>query len=171
MSTEPTLTKQDHIDAGDGVERTVTEARSGVRRGISKILVISTVLAVGAIGGVWLLAAHPRTPATSAQAPASPPGGAPASAVSTSQNSPALQNAPASSNVLRTQAWDQAHLGPDGMKKCSAFRKVLQDSQEAQGRDNGTMSAAQRSRLSQELSEARTMPPAAVTPFKCGVPL
>ncbi len=40
---------------GDGVDVTVTEARAGVRRGVSKILVISTVLAVIALIVVWAI--------------------------------------------------------------------------------------------------------------------
>jgi len=44
--------------AGDGVELSVTEARSGVRRGMSKVMVISTLLAVIALVAIWLLMAH-----------------------------------------------------------------------------------------------------------------
>ncbi len=45
--------------AGDGVELTVTQARAGVRRGVSKILVISTALTVIALAAAWLLAPRP----------------------------------------------------------------------------------------------------------------
>jgi hypothetical protein len=51
--------------AGDGVELTVTQARAGVRRGVSKILVISTVLAVIAVAAVWFV-----TPRHASGAPA-----------------------------------------------------------------------------------------------------
>jgi hypothetical protein len=45
----------DESRAGDGVELSVTQARSGVRRGVSKVLVISTVLAIVGLGGAWLV--------------------------------------------------------------------------------------------------------------------
>jgi len=50
--------------AGDGMELSVTEARAGVRRGVSKIMVISTLLAIVAMGAVWLFMAHrpPQAP-------------------------------------------------------------------------------------------------------------
>ena len=40
--------------AGDGVELTVTQAHAGVRRGVSRILVISTALAVVALFAAWI---------------------------------------------------------------------------------------------------------------------
>jgi hypothetical protein len=53
--------------AGDGVQLSVTEARAGVRRGVSKVMVISTLLAIMAMVAIWLLMAHqvhqaPQTP-------------------------------------------------------------------------------------------------------------
>jgi hypothetical protein len=51
--------------AGDGVELTVTQARAGVRGGVSKILVISTVLAVIAVATAWFV-----TPRHASGAPA-----------------------------------------------------------------------------------------------------
>ncbi len=154
MQTEHPTTEQSHIDAGDGVERSVTEARGGVRRGMGKILAISTVLAVVAIGAVWILAAHPTRPALSAQ---------------TTQPS-ALAEAP-QANALKSRAWDQAHLGADGMKKCSAFRRVLKDTTEMRGAGHAPMSASQITLLEEELNTARSMPPVSLTPFQCGVPL
>ena len=98
METQRPLTEPSHADAGDGVERTVTQARGGVRRGMTKVLVISTVLAVIAIGAVWLITtrtsprAHQSTVTqTAALTPASPP------------------------NPLKSQVWDQAHLGASGL--------------------------------------------------------
>jgi hypothetical protein len=38
---------------GDGVDLSVTDARAGVRRGVSKILILSTVLAIIALIIVW----------------------------------------------------------------------------------------------------------------------
>jgi hypothetical protein len=149
--TDPAEIEQAHIDAGDGVERTVTEARGGVRRGVSKIMAISTVLAVVAIGAVWLLASRPKTPPMSAQTP-------------TPASSP-------QSNALNSQAWDQGHLGADGMKKCSAFRKVLRDSNEMRAAGRGPTSPSQRTQLEAELNTAKSMTPLSLTPFQCGVPL
>jgi hypothetical protein len=54
--------------AGDGVELTVTEARAGVRRGVSKILVISTVLAGVALSAAWIFAPRPAAPPATAPA-------------------------------------------------------------------------------------------------------
>jgi hypothetical protein len=55
---------------GDGVELSVTQARAGVRRGVSKILVISTVLAVLALAVVWVATPHRVAWPTTATQPA-----------------------------------------------------------------------------------------------------
>jgi hypothetical protein len=60
--------------AGDGVQLSVTEARAGASRGLTKVMVISSVLAIVALLAIWLLAAHqahqsPQTP-HSTQVPA-----------------------------------------------------------------------------------------------------
>jgi len=151
MAHDQEATEQSHLDAGDGVERTVTQARSGVRRGVSKILVISTVLAVLAIGAVWILAARPARQSIAIQTIA------PATA----------QQA----NTLRSQAWDQSRLGAQGMAKCSAFRQVLKHTGELRSAEPGAMSRSQRTELDAELKTAKDMQPAALTPFQCGVPL
>jgi hypothetical protein len=41
--------------AGVGVHLNVTQARAGVRRGVSRILVVSTALAVVAVAAVWFV--------------------------------------------------------------------------------------------------------------------
>jgi hypothetical protein len=147
-------TELSRADAGDGVERTVTQARGGVRRGMTKVLVVSTVLAVIAVGAVWLLSARTARHAqqstvtqTAALTPASPP------------------------NPLKSQVWDQAHLGADGLEKCSAFRHVVNHTAELQGAGRGPMSPSERAQLEAELNSAKMMPPVSLTPFQCGVPL
>jgi hypothetical protein len=40
-----------------------------------------------------------------------------------------------------------------------------------QAHGGGTISAAQRKQLSDELAAAKHLPPKGVTPFECGVPL
>jgi hypothetical protein len=154
MQGERPLTKQEHVDAGDGVERTVTQARGGVRRGMTKrVLALSTLLAVIGIGAIWLLYAgfapnsQPSLPTQTAAAAAPQP------------------------NLVRSQAWDQAHLGADGLEKCSAFRKVFDRTTALQGRDQGQMSASERTALVAELNTAKAMPPVSLTPFQCGIPL
>ena len=154
MQTERPLTDQSHADAGDGVERTVTQARGGVRRGMSKVLVASTVLAVIAVGAVWLLSAR----------------NAPLAQQSMVTQPAALASAP-QPNALKGQVWDQAHLGADGLEKCSAFRQVLNHTDQLQGAGRGPMSPAERTQLEAELNTAKMMQPAALTPFQCGVPL
>jgi len=44
--------------SGDGVQLSVTEARAGVRRSLTKVMAISTLLAIIAMVGIWLLVAH-----------------------------------------------------------------------------------------------------------------
>ncbi len=57
MSSEDTQPHQ----AGDGAELTVTQARAGERRGLSKILVTSTLLGVVALAAAWLIVPHHAT--------------------------------------------------------------------------------------------------------------
>jgi len=154
MKSQRPLTEQTQRDAGDGVERTVTQARGGVRRGMTKILVMSTLLAVGAMGVVWLLSAQtaPRTqqsPGTQAAALASAP----------------------QPNELKSQAWDQAHLGAAGLEKCSAFRQVLARTTSLEDAGRGPMSSSERTQIDAELNTAKAMPPVSLTSFQCGVPL
>lgn len=144
--------EQAHQDAGDGVERTVTQARGGVRRGVNKILVISTALAVAVMGLIWLVAARPTTPSPTQQAATTAAAAQPG-------------------NTLRTRAWDQSRLGAQGMAKCSAFRQVLVHTRDLQNGATGALSASQRSALDDQLKAAKAMEPAALTPFQCGVPI
>jgi hypothetical protein len=66
MINSPQFT--DESRAGDGAELTVTQARSGVRRGVSKVLVISTLLAIVGLGGAWFLTGGHTPLSTSAHA-------------------------------------------------------------------------------------------------------
>lgn len=152
MQSNKSPTKQAHADGGHGVVRTVTQARGGVRRGMTKVLVISMLLTAVAIGAVWLLsplrATHMQQPYPTA----------------------ALASAP-QPNALKSRAWDQAHLGAYGLEKCSAFRKVLDHTTELASPDHGPMSSSERIQLDAELNTAKLMPPVALTPLQCGVPL
>jgi hypothetical protein len=151
MPNDQVSAEQAHRDAGDGVECTVTRARGGVRRGVSKILVISTALAVIALGAIWFVAARPAHQSMST--------GAAAAAT------------PQPSDALTSRAWDQSHLGAQGMAKCSAFRRFLRDTSRLQGEGGGTLSHAQRIVLDEELKTAQAMQPVALTPVQCGVPI
>lgn len=57
--------------AGDGAQVSVTEARSGVRRGLYKVLLISSLLAIIALAIAWLAqrtpVTEPRVQATTSQ--------------------------------------------------------------------------------------------------------
>ena len=152
MQNQTSTSDKAHIDAGDGVQRTETQARGGVRRGVIKVLVASTLLAVIAMAAVWYLSARSSAP------PASPP--AATTATQTSQP-----------NALESGAWDRRHLGANGLLKCQAFRLVLKHTTEAQASEGGSISSGQANRLQTELKAAKQMPPASVTPFQCGVPL
>jgi len=78
MVNSPQSTGEAHV--GDGVELSATQARAGVRRGVSKILVISTLLVIIGLGGAWFLTrSHtPLSASAGAQASSSQAGGAPA---------------------------------------------------------------------------------------------
>jgi len=147
MQNQTPTPEQSHINAGDGVHRTVTQARGGVRRGVIKVLVFSTLLAVVAMTAVWYFSARS----------AAPP------AVTTT--------ATAHPTALASGAWDRGHLGANGLEKCQAFRLVLEHTTQAQTSGGGSISSAQANRLQAELNAAKQMPPASVTPFECGVPL
>jgi len=54
--SEPHDLASEERQQGDGVELSVTDARAGVRRGVSKILVVSTVLSAIALAVIWVLA-------------------------------------------------------------------------------------------------------------------
>ncbi|HLI65028.1 MAG TPA: hypothetical protein VKU90_01570 [Caulobacteraceae bacterium] len=43
---------------GDGADLSVTEARAGERRGVSRILVRSTLIGVAALFAAWVIAPH-----------------------------------------------------------------------------------------------------------------
>lgn len=139
MQGQPPSTQQMHADAGDGVVRTVTQARGGVRRGTIKVLAVSTLLAVAGIGGVYLY---------------------------DFQSAPTPQP-----NVVRSQTWNQAHLGARGLVKCGAFRNVFDRTVVIQREDRGSMAAAERMALVAQLSAAKAMPPVSLTPVQCGIPL
>ena len=151
MQSKIPSANQDHIDAGDGVERTVTQARSGVRRGMIKVLGISVVLAIVAIGAVFVISPHPRQPATLTPSPA--------------------PSVVAQTNTLQTSAWDRRHLEANGLQKCRAFRQVVKHTSALQASGGGTISQAQSIRLEAELSAAKAMAPTSLTPMQCGVPL
>ena len=147
MKTAKT-SKQGHVDAGDGVELTVTEARGGVRRGVIVVLVVSTLLAAVGLGAIAMFATHyaPRPPTPMIAALAQP-------------------------DTLKTRTWDLGHLGANGLEKCSAFRRVLKHTSALQTTGGGTITYGERARLDAELAAANKMPPAALTPMQCGVPL
>jgi hypothetical protein len=73
--------------------------------------------------------------------------------------------------ALPSRTWDLAHLGPNAVQKCAAFRKVLADTRDMQAADGGTISAADATHLQKALSKARAMTPDSVTAPQCGVPL
>ena len=54
--TQPHSGASEVHQQGDGVELDATQARAGVRRGVSRILVISTALSVLALIIVWAIA-------------------------------------------------------------------------------------------------------------------
>jgi len=120
---------------------------------MTKILVTSTLLAVVAIGAVWLLSAWT----------------APRAQQSMVIQTAALTSAP--QPPLKGRVWDQARLGADGLEKCSAFRQVLNHATELQGAGRGSMSPSERTQLEAELNAANAMPPMSLTPVQCGVPL
>jgi hypothetical protein len=151
---KPAPTKLDNDDAGDGVELTVTEARSAVPRGISKVLVISTTLAVIGIGLVWFMSERPVSQPTPKAAQVS-----------------AQPQAAQAQTALASGAWDRRGLGAAGLEKCRAFGKVLSDTRELQASGGGALSKARRGRLDTELNAAKAMAPATLTPAQCGVPL
>ncbi len=76
-----------------------------------------------------------------------------------------------SSDKLRSPAWDRAHLGADGLAKCQAYRHVREATARLQQANGGTITAGERHRLESQLAAAKRMPPRALTPFQCGVPL
>ena len=65
----------------------------------------------------------------------------------------------------------QAHLGPNGMAKCRAFRNVMNDTQALQKIHHGSLPTAVRLRLERALKKAKAMPPSHLAPEACGVPL
>jgi hypothetical protein len=77
----------------------------------------------------------------------------------------------AGSDTLQSRDWALRHLGPSGLHKCSAFRKVREHTSQLQASDGGTITLAQRHRLETELTAAKQMSPKGLTPFECGVPL
>jgi hypothetical protein len=72
---------------------------------------------------------------------------------------------------LHSQAWDDAHLGPDGLAKCHAFRALQRQTAKLQQGDKGTLPTEWRAQLQRKLAAAEAMTPKYVTPAKCGVPL
>lgn len=79
--------------------------------------------------------------------------------------------ASAHADKLRSPAWDRAHLGADGLAKCQAYRHVRETTAWLQKADGGTITARERQRLQAQLAAAKRMPPHALTPLQCGVPL
>jgi hypothetical protein len=144
-------TEQAQADAGDGVERTVTQARGGVRRGMLKVLLISTMTAIAVMGAIIFFCARPGPRAAPAAAPGSP--------------------APSGAATLASGTWDASHLGANGLEKCQAFRMVVMHTHAFQADGGGTISTGQRSSLQAELNAAEAMAPKSLTPAQCGVPL
>jgi len=158
MQSQTPTPDQAHIDAGDGVHRTVTQARGGVRRGVIYVLAASTLLAVIAMAAVWYFSARSAGPSTA------PPADTMAATAGTAAQT-------AQPTALANGTWDRSHLGANGLQKCRAFRLVLKHTTEAQTAGGGSISSGQAHRLQAELNAAKQMPPAAVTPMECGVPL
>jgi len=77
----------------------------------------------------------------------------------------------AGSDTLKGRDWGLRHLGPSGLEKCSAFRKVRTHTARLQASGGGAITASQRHRLEFELRTANNMPPKGLTPSQCGVPL
>lgn len=74
-------------------------------------------------------------------------------------------------HVTPSGAYDQERLGPLGMHKCRAYRKVRKHSDEMQAADHGQLSPGDTKRLMAELSHVRHSAPVKLTPADCGVPL
>jgi hypothetical protein len=74
-------------------------------------------------------------------------------------------------DTLKGRDWALRHLGPTGMEKCSAFRKVRAHTARLQASGGGVITASQRHQLEFELRAANKMPPKSLTPSQCGVPL
>ena len=143
---------------GDGVERTFTQARGGFRgRRMLPVLVISTLLAVAALVGVLLVTVRLVPHSTSTQAVA---------LGSATDPSSARQSA-----ALPGRTWTLAHLGPNALEKCNAFRQVLKRTAQLQIAGGGTISSSERNTLEAELNSAKGMTPTSVTPSQCGLPL
>ncbi len=85
--------------------------------------------------------------------------------------SPAAVFAAPNAQGLHTRVWDLAHLGPDGVAKCDAFREIFQQTGRLQRGDAGKLPAVWRRDLVSKLAKAKAMPPRSLTPVKCGVPL
>ncbi len=83
----------------------------------------------------------------------------------------ATAQTPISGHVTPSGAFDQEHLGPGGLHKCRAYKQVRHHSDEMQAKDHGQLTPGDTRRLIAELSRARHMPPAKLTPADCGVPL
>jgi len=114
------------------------------------VLVISTVLAVVCLGAIEIFATtHTAPRPVKISVIATPP----------------------NSDTLRRPTWDLAHLDANGLEKCSAFRRVVGHTTALQTAGGGTISSAARIRLDADLAAAKKMPPAALTPMQCGVPL
>jgi hypothetical protein len=76
-----------------------------------------------------------------------------------------------SSDKLRGSTWTRAHLGAQGLAKCQAYRRVRMATTQLQQAGGGTITTVDRRRLERQLAAARRLPPRALTPFQCGVPL
>ncbi len=72
---------------------------------------------------------------------------------------------------LRSKSWEYSHLGAGGIAKCSAYRKIAQETRALQKGDQGRLQADYRRSLTQKLAAANAMSPMSVTPRKCGVAL
>ena len=77
----------------------------------------------------------------------------------------------ASPNTLRGRAWDMRHLGPNGLEKCRAFRRVRNQTDQLQRANGGVITPRERKRLEAKLAAAKRLPPRSLTPYQCGVAL
>lgn len=72
---------------------------------------------------------------------------------------------------MHTRAWDLAHLGPDGVEKCRAFRAIEDHAMRLQKGDGGALPAVWRRRLESDLARAKAMPPRGLSARTCGTAL
>lgn len=65
----------------------------------------------------------------------------------------------------------QMHMTAASAAKCKAYAQVVSDTRSLQASGGGAFDAGTRRRLEAELRRAKAMPPSALSPSRCGVPL